>query len=209
MSTPPLDDLGNVLPRSRTTLRLATAAVVIGGLAIAWIYSGKAWVFMRPVVHKDLINKYAGQYKFDPLWVMSIIKVESGFLSHAHSSRGAVGLMQLLPSTARELAPEVGLTGFRDEDLQRPDVNIRIGMHYLFKLQQLFPDDDVAVLAAWNAGPGITRQWRSGKPYLDMEDIQYPETRKFVSHVDRTFGYLKIIQGWKYLFGIAHPRHLQ
>jgi len=64
----------------------------------------------------------------------------------------------------------------------------------------------VAVLAAYNAGPGVTSQWRRGEPVLDVNDITYPETRKFVRSVERTYGFLKMVQGWKYLFGMAHAR---
>jgi len=99
MSTLPLD---NIRPRlsapsffKRGVLWIATFTA-IGVL----IYSGTAWLWLRPVLHKTLINKYAGEYKYDPLWVMSIIRVESRFAPSAHSSRGALGLMQLLPSTA-------------------------------------------------------------------------------------------------------------
>lgn len=203
MSTLPL---GNVryqaIPATRYVRR---AAFVFGAgliLIFAFIYSGTAWVWFRPVVHKPLINKYAGEYKFDPLWVMAIIKVESGFSPWAHSHRGAVGLMQLLPSTAREIAPEVGLTHFQDQDLKNPDINLHLGFYYLSKLKRLFPEDDVALLAAYNAGPGITQQWRKGKPTLDLEDIAYPETRRFIQQVERTYFYLKVIQQWKHLLGI-------
>lgn len=187
----------------RTSLLLVLAAVLI-----YFVYSGSAWIWFRPVVHKDLINKYAAQYRFDPLWVMAIIKTESGFSTAARSHRGAMGLMQLLPRTARELAPEVGLTSFQDSDLEDPAVNVRIGVYYLSKLERMFPEDEIGILAAWNAGPGITTQWHKGKPVLDLEDIPYAETRNFVRQVDRTYGYLKIIQGWKHLFGLAHPKHV-
>ena len=70
----------------------------------------------------------------------------------------------------------------------------------------MFPEDDIAVLAAYNAGPGVTREWRKGKPALDVGDIAYLETRRFVRRVDRTYGVLKILQGWKHLFGIRHGR---
>jgi len=204
MATMPMNELRRSVPGAPAAHRTLWLAVLAAGLAVIFIYSGTAWVWFRPVLHKDLINKYAAEYHFDPLWVMAIVKVESGFSSGAESHRGAVGLMQLLPSTAHELAPEVGLSDVTDEDLKNPDTNLRVGVHYLANLKRLFPDDDIAVLSAWNAGPGITRQWRKGKPYLELEDIEYPETRKFVRHVDQTFGYLKIIQGWKHLFGIAH-----
>ncbi len=138
----------------------------------------------------------------DPLWVMSVIRVESRFAASARSPRGAVGLMQLLPPTAREIAPEIGMVNFKDENLWDPETNIHLGVHYLSKLQRQFPDDDIAVLAAYNAGPGITQQWRKKKPVLDRVDIAYPETRRFVEQVEVTYTFLKFLQRWKHLFGI-------
>ena len=137
---------------------------------------------------------------------MAIIKVESGFKPRAMSSRGAVGLMQLLPTTARDISPEIGVQFQNDDDLTNPDINLHIGVYYLSKLTAMFPDDEVSVLAAYNAGPGVTAEWRKGKPVLETSDIPYPETRKFVENVERTYGFLKMVQGWKYLFGMAHGR---
>ncbi len=170
---------------------------VIAGLAVYILYSGLVWNWFSPLIHKNLINKYAGQNHLDPLWIMAIIKAESGFSPGARSARGAIGLMQLLPKTARELAPEVGIESFHDQDLKDPDINLRIGSHYLTKLRRIFPDDDVAVLAAYNAGPGVTREWLRGKPELEPEDIPYPETRRFVRHVHSTYHVFKILQSWK------------
>jgi soluble lytic murein transglycosylase len=176
----------------------------ITGLAVVAIlvYSGTAWLWLRPAIYKELVNKYAGAYGFDPLLVMSIIRVESSFARSAHSPRGAMGLMQLLPTTAREIAPEVGRNNFQDEDLHDPEINVQLGVHYLYRLQHLFPEDDVALLAAYNAGPGITQQWRKGKPVLDLADIPYKETRRFVRRVQVTYTFLKSLQRWKHLFGI-------
>jgi soluble lytic murein transglycosylase len=185
---------------------IALAGVLGASLVAFLVYSGTAWAWFRPVVHKHIINKYAGQYKFDPLWVMAITKVESGFWPRALSHRGAVGLMQILPSTARDIAPEIGLQIQGDADLHNPDINLHLGVYYLSKLQQIFPDDEIAVLAAYNAGPGVTREWRRGKPVLEIADIAYPETRRFVRNVDRTYGFLKMVQGWKHLLGFAHGR---
>jgi soluble lytic murein transglycosylase len=149
-----------------------------------------------------MINKYATEYHFDPLWVMSVIKVESRFAPWAQSSRGAIGLMQLLPSTAKDIAPEIGINNFQEQDLRKPDVNLHLGVYYLSKLERMFPDDDNAILAAYNAGPGVTQQWRRGKPVLDIEDIAYPETHRFVLNVQQTYRFLKMIQGWKRWFGM-------
>jgi soluble lytic murein transglycosylase len=171
-------------------------------MGAALVLSGTLWTWFRPVLHKPLINKYAGAYKFDPLWVMAIIKVESGFAPGAHSKRGALGLMQLLPSTARDLAPEIGLARLEERDLKDPNINLHLGFYYLAKLQQEFPDDEVAVLAAYNAGPGIAQLWRKGKPSLDLSDIPYPETRQFVERVQRTYAMLKWLQRWKHTLGM-------
>jgi soluble lytic murein transglycosylase len=200
-------ELRRATPAERTKRRLLGWGVILcAALVLVFVYSGAAWIWFRPVLHKPIINKYAGEYKCDPLWVMAIIKVESGFLPHAQSPRGALGLMQLLPSTAKDIAPEIGLQIQSDDDLKNPDTNLHLGVYYLSKLQQMFPDDEVAVLAAYNAGPGVTAEWRKGKPVLETDDIAYPETRRFVKNVERTYGFLKVIQGWKYLFGIAHGR---
>lgn len=181
--------------------RKAWILIAAGAISV-FVYSGTAWNWFRPVIHKPIIDRYAVQYRLDPLWVMAIIKVESRFQPSAQSNRGAVGLMQLLPSTAREIAPQAGLNAFRVEDLKNPELNLRLGVFYLSRLQDMFPGDEIAVLSAYNAGPGVTRQWRGGKPVLDLSDIQYEETRNFVRNVERTYGFLKMVQGWKHLFGI-------
>jgi soluble lytic murein transglycosylase len=200
-------ELRRVTPAERTKRRLvAWGIAILCFLTLALVYSGTAWIWFRPVLHKHIINRYSGIYKCDPLWVMAIIKVESGFMPHAHSPRGALGLMQILPSTARDIGPEIGVPLQADDDLKDPDLNLHLGIYYVSKLVQMFPDDENAVLAAYNAGPGITREWLQGKPVLEVDDIAYPETRKFVRNVNRTYGYLKMVQGWKYLFGINHGR---
>ncbi len=200
-------ELRRMPPVERTRrLIFRSVGLVLAVAVLAFIFSGSAWLWFRPVLHKPLINKYAGIFKIDPLWVMAIIKVESSFQPKAQSSRGALGLMQILPSTAREIAPEIGVEFQNDADLTDPDINLHLGVYYLTKLQQTFPEDDVAVLSAYNAGPGATSQWREGKPALEIRDIPYPETRKFVRRVERTYGFFKLMQGWKYLFGFSHGK---
>lgn len=201
MSTFPLRDLRQVSPNHPLGRRWLWFTVIPLAVA-ALVYSGTLWTWFRPVVHKQLINKYAGAYKIDPLWAMAIIKVESGFASAAHSRRGALGLMQLLPSTARQIAPEIGIKNLSDEDLTNPDINLHLGFHYLAKLQREFPDEEVAVLAAYNAGPGITEEWHKGRPALELEDVSYAETRRFVERVEGTYMFLKAIQRWKNFLGI-------
>lgn len=181
----------------RKTL-LVTGGALLGGLVL--IASGVAWQVLRPVFHKQWINKYAGEYRFDPLWVMALIKNESSFVTRARSQRGAVGLMQLLPTTAQEMSEELQLGPVPPERLQQPELNIRLGFHYLAKLRQEFGEDQVALLAAYNAGPGAVRGWREGRVRLTIEEIPYLETRRFVRRVQRTHRWLRQLQRVKDAF---------
>jgi soluble lytic murein transglycosylase len=201
MTSLTIENLRRMEPRPLRWKRWAAlfGVILLGVLAYLFI----TWVRFGQVLYKPLINKYAGEYKCDPLWVMAIIRVESRFASSARSARGAIGLMQILPSTARDIAPEIGRADFKEEDLKDPDTNLHFGIHYLSKLEKLFPDDETAILAAYNAGPGITQEWRRGKPALDLGDIAYPETRRFVQQVTRTYSLLKVVQRWKERLGLG------
>src|SRR6201995_2114115 len=171
MSTLPLNELRrSARKEAAASHRTFILLVTCGAALFVFVYSGLAWIWFRPVLHKQVIDRYATTYHFDPLWVMAIIKVESGFYPQARSNRGALGLMQLLPSTARDIAPELGIKNFQPTDLRNPELTLKLGIYYLSKLQEMFPGDEVAVLSAYNAGPGITRQWRKGQPVLDISD---------------------------------------
>jgi soluble lytic murein transglycosylase-like protein len=99
-----------------------------------------------------LVERVAGEAGVDPLLVLSIIHVESRFDRYAVSPRGALGLMQLLPSTARALAEEIGLEWTSEQMLFDPETNVRLGTRYVRKLVSRFEDLDAA-LAAFHAGP--------------------------------------------------------
>ena len=94
----------------------------------------------------------------------------------------------------------------RDYIERETQQNIEAGTRYLKELLLRYNGDLALTLAAYNAGPGITAEWRRGKPFLETGDIAYPETRRFVKNVERTYVFLKMVQGWKYLFGMAHGR---
>jgi len=164
------------------------------------IPSGWLWNITRPVIHKDIINRYAGMYKFDPLFIMALVKVESSFRKSARSPRGAIGLMQLMPDTAREMAVRTRLgDDVPLEQLEEPETNLRLGVHYLSLLREEFGTDTVAVLAAYNAGPANARAWR-GNGSLNADRIPYPETRQFVTRVLDTQLWLKRLQKVKKTF---------
>jgi soluble lytic murein transglycosylase len=156
---------------------------------------------IRPVFHKQIINKYSKDFKLDPLFITSIIKVESNFARRAKSKRGAIGLMQLMPSTAEELAVECGYTNFKPSDLENPEINIHLGMYYISKLMAQFQDNEILALCAYNAGISTVQTWYKENPLIGLEisDIPYEETRSYVKNVQRTYKWLKATQELKNL----------
>ncbi len=184
-------------------MKRTIAVVTVIVLAVfSLVYFETPFAVFRPVFHKQIVNFYAQKYKVDPLFVTAIIKEESNFLRKARSRRGAIGLMQIMPATARELAPEIGNDHFADSDLEIPSININLGMYYLSKLQKQFRGDQVMVLAAYNAGIGTVASWQGGNPdrILTAEEIPYRATRAYVKNVLRTYRWLKQIQKIKRLF---------
>lgn len=169
--------------------RLIVALIFFALLAVP---TNLFWNMAKPVFHKDIINKYSALYKFDPLFVMALVRVESGFQKSARSHRGAIGLMQLMPVTAMEMAQKVGKNVTLDQ-LDDPEINIRLGLHYLYILRNEFKTDTVALLAAYNAGPANVRIWMKAGPLI-AEQIPFPETRYFVERVMQTHRWLKRFQ---------------
>lgn len=122
----------------------------------------------------DVVDQAARKHDVDPLLVQSLISVESGYNSNAVSPKGAQGLMQLMPATARML----GVSNSFD-----PQQNIEAGVKYLKYLQGIYKDDRLA-LAAYNAGPAAVEKYRSIPPYAETQNYvkqvakQYSEARK-------------------------------
>jgi soluble lytic murein transglycosylase len=94
------------------------------------------------------------------------------------SSSGAIGLMQLLPATAKGIAVHTGGTKFVVSDLYNPELNIRYGAWYLHHLMERYHDERTA-LAAYNAGQQNVDRW-----LREQKGIEFPETRAYVSHIE-------------------------
>jgi soluble lytic murein transglycosylase len=140
-----------------------------------------------PLEYASAIRASARRNGLDPALVAAVIYSESRFNAQARSSRGAVGLMQLLPETAAQIARETGGVAFVPADLDDPRVNIRYGCYYLRTVFDLFGGDRVAAIAAYNAGAGAVGEWEAaaraaGHP-LRVADIPYAETRAYVTSV--------------------------
>ena len=163
-------------------LRLAPA--LTDSAAPAW-YARAVY----PLEHGAAIRAAARKNHVDPALVAAVIYVESGFDEHARSAQGAVGLMQVLPATAQEIARRTGGSAFSTADLEDPKVNVRYGTYYLRTALDQFDGDTLSAVAAYNAGGGAVGKWTAtaeaeGRP-LRVADIPYAETRAYVSEVLR------------------------
>jgi len=130
---------------------------------------GKALLEKTKADLNAIVDKAARAHDVDPLLVHSMIKVESNYDVHAVSNKGAEGLMQLTPSTARML----GVSNSFD-----PQQNIEAGVKYLKYLKDLYKDDRLA-LAAYNAGPGAVDKYKWIPPYAETENYVYQVGKRY------------------------------
>lgn len=133
-----------------------------------------------PLRHENVIRQQAEEKKVDASLIAAVIFTESKF-SDATSSAGARGLMQITPETAAEIEKLSGGSTFEIDDLSDPELNIRYGTFYLRHLLDIYDDDPVAALAAYNAGPGNAEAW--GGSNMTIDDIEFPETKAYVKKV--------------------------
>lgn len=163
--------------------RLAASTLLIVAVAASFVYlrSGEPNWFQRvryPLKYEQIVRGHARNYQLDPALVAAVIYQESKFRSDAKSDTGAIGLMQLLPETARGIAIRTGGSRFQTSDLYNPEINVRYGSWYLRNLLDRYDGDLATALAAYHAGPGNVDAWRR-----KGVGIQFPETRAYVDRV--------------------------
>jgi len=167
---------------------LAFAAIVLlGALLLRPLFTHAVHdLTTLPLRHEDAIRQQAHEKQLDPSLIAGVIYAESKF-SDSTSSAGALGLMQLLPSTAHFIAGRSGGTAFTTEDLSTPEINIAYGSWYLRYLLDRYDGDEVLALAAYNGGMGNVDGWvaeaRARGERLDVADIPFPETKAYVTRV--------------------------
>jgi peptidoglycan lytic transglycosylase len=165
------------------------AVVAVGLLALKPIIDDALIELTLPLRHEDIIRQQARAKDLDPALVAAVIYRESKFRDQT-SDAGAKGLMQILPDTAKFIAKRSGGTQFELRDLANPQVNISYGCWYLRYLIQLYGGNQVAAVAAYNAGHGHVDEW--GGSDLRVDDIRFPETRQYVEDVfDKRGDYAK------------------
>jgi soluble lytic murein transglycosylase len=167
----------------RRRFLLAAAAVgvaVVAGFALTGRFGHVIQELTLPLRHEDIIRQQARDKGVDASLIAAVIYAESRFRDQT-SHAGARGLMQITPATANEIEKLSGGTTFRLVDLADPDINIRYGTFYLRELLDRYHGNEVAALAAYNAGPTQVDGW--GGADLALHGIPLGETRGYVAEV--------------------------
>ncbi len=143
------------------------------------------WGLLYPKAFRDAVTRQAADHGVAEELIYAVIKAESTFSPTVVSPAGAVGLMQLMPSTAKAMVNANGTS--ISTRLTDPGFNIRLGVRHLKGLLQQYNGSIVAAVAAYNAGSTPVDRWRRTLPYQRddefIENIPYPETREYVKKV--------------------------
>ena len=158
------------------------------------------WQLAYPRPYRQLVERSAAAEGLDPHLVWAVMRQESAYLPRARSPAGAMGLLQLLPVTARAMAREIrGLSLKRDSQIFEPETNLRLGCRFLAQLLSRYRSRLPLALAAYNAGPRYADRWLERWSDLEMDLLieKIP--------IRRTMGYTKqVLQSYatyRYLYG--------
>ncbi len=181
----------NTIPKEHLTAAAKLAEQLqLHNTAIRSMIKAKAWNNLSirfPLAYEQNINGTATKEDIDINWLYAIARQESAFAADAKSSAGALGLLQIMPRTAKQTAKSLGI-GYSRHKLLRPATNIKLGGHYLGSLYRKFDGNRVLATAAYNAGPHRVRQWlakheQTLETDVWVESIPFKETRHYVQNV--------------------------
>jgi len=178
----------------------------VTGINLGWDLrrEGAAWdqrliKVVYPFPYREMVVREAREWGVDPIMMAAIIRQESAFKADIRSSAGAVGLMQVMPPTGKELARRHGPEGFAEVNLEAPEVNLHLGAAFFRDMSRRYDDDLPLVLSAYNAGPTRATRWRrypeASDPLRFTERIPFDETRGYVKNVRRNLGLYRVLYG--------------
>lgn len=151
--------------------------------------------FLAP--YNEEIRPSAREQGLDDAWVYGLMRQESRFITRARSRVGASGLMQLMPATARWVAKKIGMSDYHPGRVNDRDVNVLLGTSYMRIILEDLDDHPLLASAAYNAGPGRAKRWRSNTSTLEgaiyAETIPFNETRDYVKKVLSNAVYYSIL----------------
>ncbi len=178
--------------KKRERLELAQYAMNLGLTHRAINTAASTGVLVRsllyPRAHEQAVKNAASQAGLPDSWLFGLIRQESRFIANAKSSVGALGLMQVMPRTARWVAKKMALKNYKDGHLTKLDTNLVIGSQYLKLVSDNFGNSVPLSCASYNAGPSRAQLWQSRLPRIVdgavfAETIPFTETREYVKHV--------------------------
>lgn len=144
------------------------------------------WQARYPFPYFKEISKWSAERKVNPLLVTALMRQESRFEAKVKSPVGATGLMQIMPDTAKWIAPQIKLD-IKTINLEKPSDNIMLGTWYMDHTHQIYNNNSLLAIASYNAGPGNVAKWLQTVPREDpdefVEDIPFDETRNYVRQV--------------------------
>jgi soluble lytic murein transglycosylase len=158
-----------------TRVAAVVGLVLAAAAAFGYVHSTEPDWYARmryPLRYEEIVRGHARNYELEPALLAAVIYQESRFNARAKSESGAIGLMQLLPGTAKGIAVRTGGSRFQVADLYDPEINVRYGSWYLRHLLDKYDDDVNKALAAYNGGQGNVDR-----------GVQYDETRAYVERV--------------------------
>ena len=155
----------------------------------------RRWLY--PQHYEKFVTRYSKQYNVDKALIYAMILEESRYRRDAISWAGAIGLMQIMPATGKELARQLNIRRFRSSMLKDPEINIRMGTKYIGYLNSLFDNDPLLVSGAYNGGPGRMKRWLESKQIKDIDEfvekITIRETRLHIKKVFNSYdNYIEI-----------------
>jgi len=176
--------------KRKSAKKLLIALVVIIIIILVVICINKLMIkILYKKEYSEYVSKYSQQYGVDENLIYALIKAESNFEVSAVSNKNAKGLMQLMPSTADDVARkcEIELT---DDNILQPDININLGTKYISTLLEKYECMEVA-LAAYNAGSGNVDKWIDNGTIKadgsDIENVPFKETNTYVRKIMRDY----------------------
>jgi soluble lytic murein transglycosylase len=155
-------------------------------LTLAKIRSWNDLELRFPLNYRQQVDQHAKDQGLDSAWVYAIVRQESAFSIDAQSHAGAIGLMQLMPATAKEVASKANNQSFKTNDLFQPDINIELGASYLKQIYRQLQENPILATAAYNAGPSRVINWLPEEPQATdvwIETVPFSETREYLKRV--------------------------
>ncbi|MDR0384348.1 MAG: lytic transglycosylase domain-containing protein [Christensenellaceae bacterium] len=166
---------------------------IVLSIVILTVFLFGVFNLFYPLKYKNQIVKCAEENNVDPPLIAAVINAESGFVADKISKKGAIGLMQVMPSTAQYITVKLKLEN-KDKaanlDLFDCETNIRVGVAYLSYLIKKFGDTDTA-LFAYNAGEGNVGRWLKDEKITKLKSCPFDETNAYVKKIKKSIKFYK------------------